>query len=176
MAAAKEQLVITPLPATAAEVGRWLGVLADTRTRTLEQLDALGQEELDWPVEGGNAIGTLLAHIAAIEMDWLYSEVLEQEIPSHVLALLPEDVRDAQGNLWVVAGLPLDEHLRRLAATREIFVAALQRLTPDDFYRARSLPQYDVTPEWVMHHLSHHEAGHLSDIMAVRAAFERAHD
>lgn len=169
----RRNLVITPLPAATPEVGRWLGVLADTRARTLETLEELDPAALDWPVPGGNAIGTLLAHIAAIEMDWLYAEILEQEIPPQVLAYLPEAVRDAEGNLFVVAGLPLEEHLARLAATRAIFVSDLQRLSRDDFYRPRSLPQYDVTPEWVLHHLAHHEAGHRSDILTVMREFAR---
>ena len=118
--------------------------------------------------------GVRLAHIAAIEMDWLYAEILEQEIPAHVLSLLPDDVRGPDGNLYVVAGMPLDEHLRRLAATREVFVGVLQQLTLEDFYRQRSLPRYDVTPEWVMHHLADHESGHRADIRMARAAYQRA--
>lgn len=174
MLADRRRLVIAPLPAAEPLVGRWLGVLADIRRRTLEALEGVDQETLDWPVAGSNAIGTLLAHIAAIEMDWLFSEILERDIPAHVLALLPPDVRDAEGNLWVVAGLPVEEHLRRLAATREIFDTEVGRLALDDFYRPRALPAYDVTPEWVVHHLAQHEAGHRADIATARALCSRA--
>lgn len=170
----KEQLVITPLPANAPVIGRWLGVLSDTRERTLRELEGTDQAQLDWQQPGMNGIGTLLAHIAAIEMDWLYAEILEQEFPAHVLALLPEDVRDTQGNLWVVTDLPLEEHLRRLAETRAIFITELQQRSEDDFYLRRSLPRYDVTPEWVLHHLAQHEAGHRSDIAMMRAAYTRS--
>jgi uncharacterized damage-inducible protein DinB len=164
----RQRLVIESQPAAAPEVGRWLGLLADTRQRTLRALEGVEQDELDWPVPHGNAIGTLLPHIAAIEMDWLFSEILERDIPDEVLALLPPDVRDEQGNLWVVTGLPREEHLRRLAETRAILVAELQRLTLDDFYRARRLAAYDVTPEWVVHHLCQHEAEHRADIGMAR--------
>jgi uncharacterized damage-inducible protein DinB len=175
MSATRRSLVIVPLPAAEPVVGRWLGVLEDTRRRTREDLDGLDPRALDWPVEGGNAIGTLLAHIAAIEMDYLYVDILEQDIPAEVLAILPLDVRDEQGNLWVVAGESLAQHWQRLDATRAIFNKKLSALTLDDFYRVRSLPSYDVTPEWVVHHLAQHEAGHRSDINTVRAAFARAH-
>ena len=33
-----------------------------------------------------------------------------------------------------------------------------------DFRRARALALYDVTPEWVLHHLCQHEAEHRSQL------------
>jgi len=42
-----------------------------------------------------------------------------------------------------------------------------------DFRRVRRLPDYDVTPEWVLHHLTQHEAEHRSEIGALRASAER---
>jgi hypothetical protein len=169
---AKEQLVITPLPAASSDVGRWLGVLADTRRRTKEDLDGLDPRAIDEASSGGNTIGTLLPHIAMIEMDWLFVEILEQPIPDDVLALLPPDVRDAQGNLWVVRGETLDQHYARLDATREVLVAKLRSLSPEDFYRVRHLEPYDVTPEWVVHHLAQHEAQHRADMNTARATWE----
>jgi uncharacterized damage-inducible protein DinB len=35
------------------------------------------------------------------------------------------------------------------------------------------LPPYDVTPEWVLHHLMQHEAEHRSQIGALRARAQR---
>jgi uncharacterized damage-inducible protein DinB len=44
----------------------------------------------------------------------------------------------------------------------------------DEFRRIRSLAEYGVTPEWVLHHLMQHEAEHRSQIGALRIAAERA--
>jgi uncharacterized damage-inducible protein DinB len=33
-----------------------------------------------------------------------------------------------------------------------------------DFRRLRHLPKYDVSPEWVLHHLLQHEAEHRGQI------------
>ena len=41
-----------------------------------------------------------------------------------------------------------------------------------DKLRVRSLPDYDVTPEWVLNHLVQHEAEHRAEIAITRAVFE----
>ena len=77
--------------------------LEDTRLRTLHDIDWLGQVILDRTRSGSaNTVGTLLDHLAAIELDWLYSEVLEHswdDVPAEVKDLLGYDVRDKKG-LW----------------------------------------------------------------------------
>ncbi len=42
-------------------------------------------------------------------------------------------------------------------------------MTVEDFRRPRHFPgQYDVTPEWVLHHLIQHEAEHRGHIQTLR--------
>src|SRR4051812_19875694 len=119
----RKRLVIESVPTADPEVGRWLGVLADTRVRTVQELEGIDAPMLDQPVPGRNTIGTLAAHIAAMEMDWLFSDMLGVEMPPEVLALLTPDGRDEHGNIWPVAGETLAQHLARLATTREILIA-----------------------------------------------------
>ena len=74
---AVEQLRLEPLPALDPAIGRALWQLEGARGRLKETLAALDETILDWePYPGGNSVGTLLYHIAAIELDWLYCEVL----------------------------------------------------------------------------------------------------
>jgi hypothetical protein len=35
------------------------------------------------------------------------------------------------------------------------------------------MPDYEVTPEWVLHHLCQHEAEHRAEIAALRAGAEK---
>jgi hypothetical protein len=42
-----------------------------------------------------------------------------------------------------------------------------------EFRRLRSLPRYDVSPEWVLHHLAQHEAEHRSQIRMTRRQAEQ---
>ena len=157
------------------EIGRWLWAFQDARQRTLSNLDGLAQATIDWlPPHNESSIGTVLYHLALIEADWLYSEVLEQPYPQEVVALFPYDHREAQGLLAQVQGFSLDQHLERLATVRKLVLDVFQQMSLEDFRRVRSLPDYDVTPEWVLHHLMQHEAEHRSQLGALRAAAERA--
>ena len=110
-------------------------------------------------------IGTLLYHIAVIEADWLSVEVREEaDYPPELMALFPYDVRDAARRLTLVTGVDLAAHLARLDAVRAQFMATFAAMSLADFTRIRALPQYDVTPQWVVHHLLQHEAEHRGEI------------
>jgi uncharacterized damage-inducible protein DinB len=163
------QLVVEAPAGYEPTIAPWIWALEDTRALTLEELGGLEPPLLDWtPPEGGNSIGTLLYHIAAIEADWLYVDALGQAFPSQIEALLPYDVRDAQGVLTAVRGLTLEQHLARLDAVRAALLEAYRALSLEAFRRPRSLPTYQVTPEWVLHHLVQHEAEHRGHIAMLR--------
>lgn len=152
-----------------------LWMMEDSRRLLLETVVGLDQVTLDWePAIGGNSIGSLLYHIAAVEMDWLYTEVLEQDPPAEILALFPADMREEDGHLarWRGEDLPTLEH--RLAEVRHRLLDTYATMTPADFRRARSLPDYDVTPEWVLHHLLQDEATHRGEIGMVKLMAEQA--
>lgn len=169
-AVAKPDLRLEPLPGYDPAVGLWLAALEESRARTKKRVEGLDPRALDRTGEGfPNGIGTLLAHIAAIEMDWLFADILGREIPAEVLALLPPDVRDAGGRLVEVRGLPLAEHLRRLDATRAVLLAHTRGMDAADLRRPRQLERYDATPEWVFHHLLQHEAEHRGQIARIQA-------
>ena len=154
------------------EIARWLWVFADTRRRTLEVLDGFDERRIDEPGPGGNSIGTILAHVAMIETDWLYVEILGEDFPTELLALLPPDVRDGEGHLLATPGLPLARYLEALSTVRSRLIERVGSLSPDDLNCVRSLPDYDVSPEWVLHHLVQHEAEHRAEIAVTRALFE----
>ncbi|HET7087648.1 MAG TPA: DUF664 domain-containing protein, partial [Anaerolineae bacterium] len=124
-------------------------------------------------VRPGNSIGTLLYHLAVIEIDWLHADVLQKPWSPELETLFPFDVRDEQGHLIAVRGLSLDAHLRRLGAVRSILLDAFRGMSLDEFRRARSTQDYDVTPEWVIHHLMQHEAEHRGQIGEIRLRAER---
>jgi uncharacterized damage-inducible protein DinB len=155
-------------------IGQWLWALQDTRKRTMEELDNVASAMIDWfPPGDESSIGTVLHHLALIEADWLYEEVLVQPIPPEVAALFPFGYRDAQGRLSQVQGLSLEQLLSRLDKVRGLLLDVYQGMDLLEFRRIRSLPDYDVTPEWVLHHLIQHEAEHRSQIGALRADAQR---
>jgi uncharacterized damage-inducible protein DinB len=171
----REDLRVIPPDGCDPDVGRWLWALQDTREQTVRAVAGVTQSTLDWmPLEGGNSIGSLLYHIALIEFDWLYAEVLEGRgpYPPDMAPLFPADARDAEGRLSAVLAEPLDAHLERLARVRDRLLAVFREMSAKEFRRARNLPQYDVTPEWVLHHLIQHEAEHRGHIGLLRARAE----
>jgi uncharacterized damage-inducible protein DinB len=158
------------------EIGRWLWALQDTRRRTMRELGGLSPAIIDWLTRNNeSSIGTVLYHIANIEADWLFVEVLEKPFPPEVEALFPYQTRDKRGHLTQVHGFSLDQHLSRLETVRNLLLDAYQQMELSEFRRIRSLEQYDVTPEWVLHHLMQHEAEHRSQIGSLRARAERRH-
>jgi len=170
----KKSLIVDAGLSREPEIGRWLWVLQDTRQRTLSELDRLTPAIIDWlPPNNESSIGTVLYHIALIESDWLYTEVLEQPIPPEVLSLFPYDDRDEQRRLTQVKGLGLSQHLGRLETVRGLLLDVFRSMHLEEFRRVRSLAEYDVTPEWVLHHLIQHEAEHRSQIGGLRVAAER---
>lgn len=168
---AKEQLITLPLAGYAPSVGYALACLEWERGKTREVVDGLAVEVLDARAEGfPNSVGSLLYHVAAIELDWLYSEVLEQPVPDELLTLFTAEVRDDQGRLAFFGEVELADHLERLAAVRRTLLAELKDMTEGDFYRARVLEPYDVNPAWVLYHLLEHEAKHGAQMVLLRRA------
>lgn len=161
-----EILEVTKLSGYPAEIGAALWCLEDTRHRTLNLLKDLPEEYVDYDVHG-NTIGTILYHIALIEMDWLFVEILYEPIPDEVMQLFPEDARDQEDHLTPIKALTLEQHLNRLREIRKILMDKMIGISVDDFHRKRIFPQYEVSPEWVLHHLSQHEAEHRGEIGAV---------
>jgi len=168
--AVREQRILEPIPGPDPIIGRALARINETRGRTLRTLEGLTDDVLDHTLECvTNSIGTLLYHIAAIELDYVQADVLEgAPLPDSLWALFPVDVRDEQGRLTVVRGESLDQHLARLAAVRKMLIEVYLRMTVDDFFRPRSLPEYDITPEWTIHHLIQHEAEHRIHITILK--------
>jgi uncharacterized damage-inducible protein DinB len=152
-----------------------LWMLEDSRRMLLETVAGLDLATLDWePDIGGNSIGSLLYHIAAVEMDWLYTEVLEQEPPEEIIALFPSDMREDDGHLARWRGEDLSALEHRLSEVRTKLFATYASITHDDFRRPRSLDDYDVTPEWVLHHLLQDEAVHRGEIGMIKLLGEQA--
>lgn len=172
----KWRVMVEALPGYQPEIGRPVWMLEETRRRTKACLERLSADALDWtPGPADNSIGALLYHLAAIEADWLYMEVLEAEtFPPDLVALFPEDVRDESGQLVTARGMSLADSLERLDVVRRHLLAAYREMSLAEFRRVREFPDYDVTPEGVLHHLIQHEAEHRGQIGLVRDLAERA--
>ncbi len=152
-------------------VGALLSMMEDCRRRTLEEVSRVAPDRVDAPTPWtGNTIGTLLYHVAAIELDWLYADVLQRDFPDGAWDWFPHDVREEGGLLTPVPGEPLDRHLARLAWVRDLTRGELRALTDDDLSATRPNGDDTVTVEWILHHLMQHEAEHRGQLGEIRTA------
>jgi len=150
------------------EIAPWIWGLQDIRERTKREVEGLRADQLEaHPQSVSNSIGSLLYHIAGVELGWLYVEVLQQDFPLDSSSWFTKD-RGEAGKLVQITGETLKQHFARLDYVRGLLLATFRGMAPEDFRRARSLPEYDVTPEWVLYHLLEHEAGHLAQIKMIR--------
>jgi hypothetical protein len=148
------------------------------RRYTLRIIEDLDERLVDWegPDEQENAIGSLLYHVARVEIGWLYGDVRQlTELPPTITHDFPLPGWEPGGNrLTRVLGVPLAEHVGRLHRSREVLLRQFKGMPLDDWRRLRRPPDfekvsYEVTPEWAVFHLVEHEAGHAFQISSLKA-------
>ncbi len=155
------------------EVGRWLAALGDVRDGTNRVLDEIRPDAIDSdPGDGGDTLGTVLYHVALVELDWVYTDILDREsdIPSK---LFPYDDRVEDGRLSPVVGQSLAEHRARLDTARSMVVEALAPMSNEEFHRVHVWPRQEVTASWVVYHLIDHEVEHRVRISQIRDALAK---
>lgn len=168
------QVHIAP-DAAAPAVARLTWMMEDTRRLTLETLETMPADWVDWMPPVGENVGTILYHLAVIEADWLVEEILVTSFPPALASLFPHRIRDDAGNLQSVLGESLQTHMERLSAVRAALLETLAQMDEADLRLARVLAPYDVTPEWVLHHLIQHEAEHRGQIGTILGWAHAAH-
>ncbi|WP_441296569.1 DinB family protein [Bacillus sp. AFS023182] len=162
----RRALLVSSLPQYEEEIGRWLWCLEDVRRTLITELTGISQSLIDQKLGERQSIGTLLYHIALIEADWLYVEVLGTDWDPEISALFPLEHR-TDGNLTHFEGESIEEHFYRLNKVREVFLSHFRSMDLTDWRKPRVLEHYDVTPEWVVYHLIEHESHHRGQIFQI---------
>jgi uncharacterized damage-inducible protein DinB len=160
----RRNLLVSPLPEYEEEIGRWLWCLEDVRRTLITELTGISQSIIDTKIDERQTIGSILYHIALIEADWLYVEVIGAEWDPEISSLFPLDSRSEDGSLTHIEGQSIEEHFYRLNKVREVFLSHFRSMDLTDWRKPRVLEHYDVTPEWVVYHLIEHESHHRGQI------------
>lgn len=166
----RERLVLEPAGGDS-EIGRWLSAFEEVRRDTMQVLREIPAEAVDRdPADGGDTLGTVLYHMALVEVDWVFSDVLDQQgrIPRD---LFPFEDRIEDGHLMPVLGESTEQHLDRLAKTRTLVLDVLRSMSPEDYHRAHARERFDVAADWVVFHLIDHEVEHRVRLSRLRDLF-----
>lgn len=160
---------IQPLPGYTPTIGRLVGMLSYARTTTLQAVEGLSRDELDYLQDPrSNSIGALLAHVASTE---LWYQVLcfedrkmtaEEEAPYKAAFFLGDEGRR------VLRGRDLQSYLDELAGLREVTLAKLAQR--DDEWLERPLvakPEYNG--HWAWFHVAEDEISHRGQMRWLRA-------
>jgi uncharacterized damage-inducible protein DinB len=167
----KQVLALTRADDVDPETGLWLAALHDTRQRMREVLTRLPDELVDQvPPSGGSTIGALLYHIAIVEADWLFDEILGTIDTDFPKDIFPVEMREDGNTLTWFSGETLAQHLARLKTIRAMLVETVSGMSRAQLHELHERSSYDVSTAWVLHHLMQHEAEHRSQIGAVREA------
>jgi uncharacterized damage-inducible protein DinB len=167
----RDRLALDPIGTGEPEIGRWLAAFEEVRRDTLAVVAEIPPEAIDRdPGDGGDTLGTVLYHIALIEIDWVITDVLDRGADIS-RELIPYDDRQVDGRLEPVLGETLAQHLERLAEVRRIVVGALSAMTPDDYHRVHARATIDVAADWVVFHLIDHEVEHRVRLSRLRDLF-----
>ncbi|GGH81513.1 putative damage-inducible protein DinB [Pullulanibacillus pueri] len=161
----KKRLSVSVLPGCKEEeISRWLWGLEEVRRDIITKLTGISQSLLDSTLGERQSIGSLLYHIALVEADWLYEEVLCSEWDPEIKALFPVAFATEDGFLSHIEGESLENHFDRLSKVREVFLSHFRSMDLVDWRKPRVIEQYEITPEWVVYHLIEHEAHHRGQI------------
>ena len=163
----RSNLMVVPLQDFEREIGRWIWCLEDVRRSILAKISGISQSVLDTKFNGGHSIGSLLYHIALIEADWFYEEVLGGKWNPKIRYLFPQEDRNNDDTLTHIEGQDLEEHVHRLKSVRDELLTHFRSMDILDWRKPRSLEHYDVTPEWVIYHLIEHESHHRGQIFQI---------
>ncbi len=95
----RRALLVSTLPGYDEEIGRWLWCLEDVRRTLIIGIDWNQPKYTRFEKSmKRQTIGSMLYHIALIEADWLYEEVLVTEWDSEISALFPVGCRAEDGS------------------------------------------------------------------------------
>ncbi|REE88920.1 putative damage-inducible protein DinB [Paenibacillus taihuensis] len=159
----KKALIVSSFAGYADDIGRFLWCLEDVRTKLLTELTGISQASLDRRLGERQSIGSLLYHIALIEADWLYVDLLGTEWDPEISSLFPVDNK-TEDQLSHFEGESLEQHMYRLAKVREQLLSHFRSMDLNQWRKPRVLENYEVTPEWVVYHLIEHESNHRGQI------------
>jgi uncharacterized damage-inducible protein DinB len=155
-----------------------LGTLEDTRVTTLQTIEKLTFQEVDWQYkEGWNTIGALLSHITALEhyfrIEFIEGRKLTEEENERWLPALDMGKYLPQ----LINGQSIETYIAHLTESRQLLLQAFSAITFEDL--VRRIEDYDPVTgcnlAWVLHHMIEDEIYHRGQISILRKLYKESH-
>lgn len=152
------------------------GILHDARATTLERIEGITQEELDWQyAPGWNSIGSLLHHFIANDHYFRILFVVGRRLtdPEHDRWSPGQELGDHVARL---IGTPLSELLEKMTESRAALMEGVETLSADYF----TMHQHGYNPDtgfnraWALYHLAEDEIHHRGQISLLRKLYSEA--
>ncbi|KQS27889.1 DinB family protein [Dyadobacter sp. Leaf189] len=154
-----------------------LGILKDARLTTIQSIEKLPDELIDWQYsQNWNTVGALLSHIIAIEhyfrIEFVEGRPLTAEENDELLPAL--DMGEHIPKLLLRQ--PVQSYIDALHASRKMLIAAVENISFHDF--SRKIEGYD--PEggcnlaWALYHMIEDEIYHRGQISMIRKLYQQS--
>jgi uncharacterized damage-inducible protein DinB len=150
------------------------GIMDDARATTLQRIEGIAVQELDWQyAPGWNTIGALLSHIIACESTFPIFFLEERDLNPDEEAKWGAGLKLGPNVPSLITGKPIEKYIQELEMSRKNIFEKLDKLKREDFIKKRE--GYDpITGHnlaWTLYHQAEDEVHHRGQISLLRKLY-----
>ncbi len=169
-----ERNTFIPIAGESAETITYLkGILEDARATTLERIEGITKDELNWHyADGWNSIGNLLHHFIANDHYFRIIFVKGSRLTDAELTKW-EPGQVMGEHLPTLEGTPLEQLLADMQSSRAELKGSIETVTPAYFaaHRQGYNPETGFNLAWALYHLAEDEVHHRGQISILRKLY-----
>ncbi len=153
-----------------------LGIIEDARITTIERVEGLSIEELNWQYsDGWNTIGVLLSHIISAENFFRIQFIEERELSELESKEYLPSLEMGKYIPQLITENSISFYIEKLKESRVKLIQQITKLNKEDFYKKRDgyNPNTGYNLAWVLYHLAEDEVHHRGQISIIRKLYSK---
>ena len=150
----------------------FISMLQDGTREWREELGKVPRAAMTWrPYKDGYSIGALILHIVDVEAYWIEVFAAGKKLSEDEEKELMSNETDQYRGKWPIPhDWPLSKYFALQDRVRERSIKTIRKLKPDLVLKRSSGGQkYEVTLNWILHHVVTHEAYHGGQAVLLKA-------
>ncbi|MBD3234918.1 MAG: DUF664 domain-containing protein [candidate division Zixibacteria bacterium] len=163
--------LLSPDDGFSPRIRKYFSLMEDVRRRTIEYVQSLNAEQLSWyPNTKIESIGTLLLHIAAVEISYIQEDIMKRPMGEEWKIAFP-----IRFNIPQITGKELSYFTDKLDGIRAESRRILWGYSDSDLDMtitplepAPGNEDVSYSLEWILYHLIEHEAHHRGQIALMK--------